>query len=341
MNKKILKETLVYKNWTNKNFASLVKWYYDTKKELDQLIEESNKYKAIMDGDNQASNENQLTLGEQLFIYNLIKNKARSVDDNSEILKLYKKLPIVFKELKDYQELHQIINSYRRTIEDILEYSINFYNLIPEPPKICRDMHFFIRLEKELKCINCGATTKDLHLTEEELDFLTKCAQKQNMLIKEATEEDIPFIQVMLDKYDEYISKLYQEAIENEDNEEYDSMGAWEEASVMNESRAHDLNQDLIKAHSLDSQKLDKKNLKYLSKEQAKILLEKETDLVKRYEIMISSGEHIPTLLKNAQSEDEIDALVTAYEKSLSNKYTNLTANTTINKKILQKKASY
>lgn len=56
---------------------------------------------------------------------------------------------------------------------------------------------------------------------------------------------------------------------------------------------------------------------------------------------MISSGEHIPTLLKNAQSEDEIDALVTAYEKSLSNKYTNLTANTTINKKILQKKASY
>lgn len=341
MNKKLLKETLVNKSWTNKSFDSLVKWYYDTKKELDQLIEESNKYKAIMDGDNQESNENQLTLGEQLFIYNLIKNKARSVDDNSEILKLYKKLPIVFKELKDYQELHQIINSYRRTIEDILEYSINFYNLIPEPPKICRDMHFFIRLENELKCINCGATTKDLNLTEEELDFLTKCAQKQNMLIKEATEEDIPFIQVMLDKYDEYISKLYQEAIENEDNEEYDFMGTWEEASVMNESRAHDLNQDLIKAHSLDSQKLDKKNLKYISKEQAKILLEKETDLVKRYEIMISSGEHIPTLLKNAQSEDEIDALVTAYEKSLNNNYTNLTANTTINKKILQKKASY
>ena len=51
---------------------------------------------------------------------------------------------------------------------------------------------------------------------------------------------------------------------------------------------------------------------------------------------MISSGEHIPTLLKNAQSEDEIDALVTAYEKSLSNKYTNLTANTTIkNKRII------
>ena len=341
MNKKILKETLVYKNWTNKNFASLVKWYYDTKKELDQLIEESNKYKAIMDGDNQASNENQLTLGEQIFIYNLIKNKARSVDDNSEILKLYNKLPIVFKELKDYQELHQNINYYRRTIEDILEYSINFYNLIPEPPKTCRDMHFFIRLEKELKCINCGATTKDLNLTEEELDFLTKCAQKQNMLIKEATEEDIPFIQVMIDKYDEYISKLYQEAIENEDNEEYDSMGAWEEASVMNESRVLDLNQDLKKAHSLDSQKLDKKILKFLSKEQAKILLEKEPDLVKRYEIMISSGEHIPTLLKNAQSEDEIDALVTAYEKSLSNNYNNLTANTTINKKILQKKASY
>lgn len=338
MNKKILKETLVDKSWTNKSFDSLVRWYYDTKKELDQLIEESNKYKAIMDGDNQASNENQLTLGEQIFIYNLIKNKARSVDDNSEILKLYKKLPIVFKELKDYQELHQIINSYRRTIEDILEYSINFYNLIPEPPKTCRDMHFFIRLEKELKCINCGATTKDLNLTEEGLDFLTKCAQKQNMLIKEATEEDIPFIQVMLDKYDEYISKLYQEAIENEDNDEYDFMGTWEEASVMNESRALDLNQHLIRAHSLDSQKLDKKNLKYLSKEQAKILLEKETDLVKRYEIMISSGEHIPTLLKNAQSEDEIDALVTAYEKSLSNNYTNLTANTTINKKILQKK---
>ena len=341
MNKKILKEILVDKSWTNISFDSLVKWYYDTKKELDQLIEESNKYKAIMDGDNQASNENQLTLGKQIFIYNLIKNKARSVDDNSEILKLYKKLPIVLKELKDYQELHQNINYYRGTIEHILEYSINFYNLIPEQSKTCRDMHFFIRLEKELKCINCGATTKELNLTEEELDFLTKCAKKQHMLIKEATEEDIPFIQVMLDKYDEYISKLYQEAIENIDNDEYDFMGTWEEASVMKESRALDLNQDLIRAHSLDSQKLDKKNSKYLSKEQAKILLGKETDLVKRYEIIISSGEHIPTLLKNAQSEDEIDALVTAYEKSLSNNYTNLTANTTINKKILQKKASF
>ena len=80
MNKKGLKETLVDKSWTNKSFDSLVKWYYDTKKELDQLIEESNKYKAIMDGDNQESNENQLTLGEQIFIYNLIKNKTRSVE---------------------------------------------------------------------------------------------------------------------------------------------------------------------------------------------------------------------------------------------------------------------
>ena len=73
MNKKILKETLVDKSWTNKSFDSLVRWYYDTKKELDQLIEEANKYKAIMNGDNQASNENKLTLGEQIFIYNLIK----------------------------------------------------------------------------------------------------------------------------------------------------------------------------------------------------------------------------------------------------------------------------
>ena len=45
MNKKILKETLVNKSWTNKSFDSLVKWYYDTKKDLDQLIEESNNIK--------------------------------------------------------------------------------------------------------------------------------------------------------------------------------------------------------------------------------------------------------------------------------------------------------
>lgn len=32
MNKKLLKETLVNKSWTNKSFDSLVKWYYDTKK---------------------------------------------------------------------------------------------------------------------------------------------------------------------------------------------------------------------------------------------------------------------------------------------------------------------
>jgi len=192
MNKKYLKETLVSNTWTNESLASIVKLYYDTKSELNQLIEKSNKYKGIIEK-NQSNNENQFNLGEQLFLYNIVKNKIKNGDNNPEILELKDKMLTIFNELNDYLDVHQNIRFCRITLEDILEYSIDFNNLISEPPKPCYDKHFFIRLEKELKCINCGASTKNLNLTEEELDFLTKCAEKQNMLIKEATEEDIPF----------------------------------------------------------------------------------------------------------------------------------------------------
>ncbi len=48
----------------------------------------------------------------------------------------------------------------------------------------CMDRHFFVRFADELKCMCCGATTKDYPLSKEELDFLTFLRRKSRDIIK-------------------------------------------------------------------------------------------------------------------------------------------------------------
>ena len=197
--------------------------------------------------------------------------------------------------------------------------------------------HYFIRTENELKCLCCGKTTKDYPLTEEELDFLTLCADKNGLILNEVTEEDMPLFKVIMDEYVNNRKKSKNTA-SFESNEYYDYFAELEEQWLSDENEMTEIHAKIIRAHLLDSQTYNRKDIvvknpKYLSEEKEKKLLlsvEKELEKIQninsrfkelmieecrtaKYEILILSGEHIPTLFNQTKSEEEKTALTKAY----------------------------
>ncbi len=191
-----------------------------------------------------------------------------------------------------------------------------------------------VRFENELKCICCGATTKGYPFDKEDLDFLTFYAQIREILIKEATEEDIPLLQVLMQKLD--YKKNQRKTLDPFSILEDGDLS--EEYWLEDEAEISDLNREITKAHLLDSQKFDTKNIKvenpkYLSEENTKALLleiEKELERIKKlnsrfkdlmieecntakYEILILSGAHIPSLIEQLKDEANKIALTKAY----------------------------
>lgn len=151
--------------------------------------------------------------------------------------------------------------------------------------------------------------------------------------MEEFTKEDWPLLQVIIEQQD-YRRSLRPELDISDD----DYLIKAEEQYYADEYEFVELRTTLTKAHLLDAQtyegqKLKVKNPKYLSDAKKKELLEnleKELDEIQKmesrfkpllieqcktakYEILILSGEHIPTLLKETGDEDEKIALTKAY----------------------------
>ncbi len=235
------------------------------------------------------------------------------------------------------------------------------------------ESHSFVIEENELKCVYCGATTKDYPLSKEEFEFLVLCAKQRGILLEEFKKEDWPLLQVIIEQQN------YRRSLRPEiDIFEEDYLDKAEEQFYDDEYEFTELRISLARAHMLDAQiyegqKVKVKNPKYLSNEKKKELLEnleKELEEIQKtnskfkpllieqcktakYEILILSGEHIPTLLKATTDEDEKMALAKAYY-NLSNSdfrvnsgyfnpddaifYDCYTANPEINSKILEMK---
>ena len=225
--------------------------------------------------------------------------------------------------------------------------------------------HLFIRTGDELKCVYCGFTTKEFESTPEKIDFLTKLANDKGQLLENVTEKDLPLIEVIKSKQDYIIEKnrptwnpfileedeISEEEKEEKDNQEeyYDYLVAFAGCNMQLEiDRAH--LQDAKKCEMVDENKVVTKmnEQKYLTPKIAqKLLKEVNEDLkranelsdddywkplfiemckIRRYEILILAGKHIPTLYHKLNDEYEKECLAKAYYNLSNQTYRELSS---------------
>ena len=380
-------DEFVRKDWT---WPETLKDQIENYKELNDRIEDclskKEQYDKLISEEKNNEENGKLRFKEQWELYSIVDNLIRKSSGNYtylgiELLDLRQRLESVYKEVYDYvrikDELRNLREEKHKILTEYITFDIFYKDFFNER---CVDRHFFVRLEDELKCMCCGATTKDYSLSKEELDFLTLCAENQGILLKEVTKDDLPLLQVLMEKQDYYRSLREPLDYFDDDNEDYLTLA--EEQWLSDEAELPELRRQIRIAHLLDSQKYDSKDIKvtnpkYLSDEiSKKLLLEVEKELGRiqgidsrfkdlmieecktaKYEILILSGAHIPTLLEQAQNEDEKVALTKAYY-NISNQefrvnsdyfdssnrdwdalsYDCVTANPEINNRILQMK---
>ena len=352
----------------NKNNNYTLNELIDEYKELNSLIEKSISIKN--DYEKQQNND-KFSFKEQLDLYNIINILIDLSYDKQyymgiDLVNLKDKFENEYKNVINYINLNNRIYSLQIKRKELLD-KINFNKFNND----C-DKHYLVRIDNEIKCLSCGATTKDYSLNKDELDFLTACADNQGLLIKDIKKEDIPFLKVQIKRQNNN-KKQYKKIINKYIEDDYFGEDAW----LTEISKLSMLEIMLERAHLFDSKEYNNKdtvinNPKYFTQEKTNELLsevEKELNKLKnnksknkelmieecntaKYEILILSGEHIPTLYENAKSEEERIALVKAYY-NLSNPnfrtnseyfdskesalfYYCLTADQDINNKILQ-----
>lgn len=295
-----------------------------------------NEYKA-----EDIEDKKSFSFNEQLVLYEIIdyfinSNRASLYDDVNLNTLSEKVKSEICNDAVEYRDLLKKIKSIENELESLV-YDVTFFRL--EEKKFgnhCENNHFFIRFPDELKCICCGATTKDYNLTSEELDFLEKCADTQEQLIKNATKDDLPLIKaILIPRLDYYYNMLYDSIYGEEKIEDEDEL-SYLELSIQREDEIHDLNRWIKWAHELDAGTFNtsfKPCPKYLPDEVGeKLLLDIEKDVEKinnsnsrfkdlmvefcnmtRYEILILLGNNIPDLYNQAKDEDSQYALAKAY----------------------------
>ena len=318
------------KNILTPTLEENIEYYSDLNAIIEGVRTVNDYYKELLKKDD--SKEKGLSFKDQYKIFELI-NKEALRSENKYLIELKEKIRKLFPEVDNYinsqNKLRELVDEKNRAAtEDI---SFDTFNIDYESE--CIPNHTFVRLDGELKCICCGATTKDYDLDEKELDFLTECADKQEMLIKPATKEDLPLLQVLFER-NAFNRSLYTIS----EDEELSEMNIEEEQYFAEVAEISELNRAVEKAHVLDAEERDQEDLivensKYFSEEQANELLIKigkeleklkESDsrfknlmiedcMTAKYEVLLLAGKHINTLLEMAKDENERIALTKAY----------------------------
>ena len=252
----------------------------------------------------------------------------------------------VYENIEEYITIKQELEYANRKLAALKNEEITFYRLGIRKTfhDVCFENsgHLFIRSNDNLKCVFCGASTKEYDLTKADIDFLESCAKEQHILIDNAPyyEKDLPLIRTLVGKINYQIEinrpedKDVGEHLTEEDkaDEEY-----FHSLCV---DAINDIQRDVKVAHKLDEKDYKNRwgeevwNPKEFSDEKAKTMLEQidkdiekadkieysnpNRDLIiemcktRKYEILILSGKHIPTLYNNAPEEDKI-AVIKAY----------------------------
>lgn len=315
---------------------------------------------------------------EQLEIYRLVDGTIKNDNPNKygiDLRSLRERIKWVFGLVFDYLGVIKKINDKKEFNKELLNEYITFNNFTKDN-KGC-SKHFLIKTNDELICANCGATTKDYDLTNEELKLLMESAEIQGLILRDAKKEDIPLIKVLIEEEDFSRLLRYQEYSKN--NEDY--LTNAEEEYLSEEAEITTMNCKVREARRLDAKDLYREeiykrlNRRSITEEKAKELLsevKKELNRVKKmdspwfkdlmieeckvakYEILLLAGRHIPTLYKRIKNEEDRMAFIKAYY-NLSNEnikaessyfakkediysFNCLTANPDINNQILEMK---
>lgn len=362
-----LKDYMEKYNKVNKNIEALKL----KRKQFDDLITSNKK-----------NDSSDLTFKEKYAIYTMIKNAILRDKEQAyfgiDLYSLKSKFEDLYDDLHEYLSVIEGINTLEESRSNIINENITFNCFNSEYySEHCLEGHSFVVEENELKCVYCGATTKDYPLSKEEFEFLVLCAKQRGMLLEDFTKEDWPMLQVIIEQQDYRRSLRPEIDILSEDYLEKAEEQFYDDEYEFTELRIALAKAYMLDAQTYEGQKVKIKNPKYLSDKKKKELLEnleKELDEIQKtnsrfkpllieqcktakYEILILSGEHIPTLLKETIDEDEKIALTKAYY-NLSNSdfrvnsnyfdssnrgndaifYDCYTANPEINSKILEMK---
>ena len=366
----------------NYTLQDIIEEYNDTTRKIKALEWQKKEYERLMEEEPDQESE-QLSFKEEERIFGIVDYLARNesrlnVNWRIDLIKLRSKLERAFPRVKNYNQATSRLRWLKAKQEEILLQDVNFDTFLKDFPLSCTlGSHVMVRYDGQLKCICCGATTKEYGLNEEELDFLTKCAMKQGLLLKEITQEEMPFVKVLIEKLEyEHNRRINPDPFDDTNEEEEEML--W----TLEKTRTDEIQLQINLARFLDakiyeSEKMRIKNPKYFSDEKTKELLsnvEKELEKIQKsdsrfknliieewktakYEILILSGAHIPTLLEQAQTEEDKIALTKGYynlmdadrrvasgyfEPSTCNRiavcYDCVTANPEINNRILEMK---
>ena len=289
------------------------------------------------------TNETGLTFLEQLTLNDMvdyyIKNDMGSIYVDDAILNTLKE-KVNSLICNDAAEYNKILKRFKKLNSDLdfLFHSVTFFRLEEKKFSIrCGDNHLFVRFPDELRCACCGATTKDYELTNKELDFLEKCADNQEQLIKRATKDEFPLLEaILIPRLDYEFNKLYDSLYEKYGEINYARLTYDEDFAIKRKNDRSSLRIWIKLAHDFDEGTYH--NVfsfcpKYLSDEVGeKLLLDIEKDLEKinnstskfkdlmvefcnmtRYEILILLGNNIIDLYNQAKDEDSQYALAKAY----------------------------
>ena len=320
-------------------------------------------------------NSKELNFKEKVVIYNIIKKiigLGFRFDNGLHLYDLQQHFAMVNEEVPDYAAIDNEISTHNSCIERIITEHISFDHPFRnnQEDDRCYPKHSFVRLDDELKCVCCGMTTKDFELTHDQLDFLTIVAREQGQLLKDVTKDDLPFIQVHLER-EATNTALFRPSEEEDD---LDPVSRAEEDYLALDGIPSSINSSVKKAHKLDLgiydrtimdskylqsgfvdlllPELDKEIERYQNSESRFKKLMIEMCKTTKYELLILSGRNIPTLLNEAESENDKIALTKAYFNLMREYYRTsseyfenrgeavfypcLTANPEINNKILE-----
>ena len=247
-----------------------------------------------------------------------------------------------FEDIKNYLYVRDSVNGDKQQVSRCLCDDISFDTMYLDgrDNTICSVInHHFIRVGDELRCVFCGASTKEYNLTKEQVDFLEKAAEAQHKLMKGIKEEDMPLLQLLvmeenaaMTEYDKYVEGIT--GSEEKEEKRYEFDGAVH-------SCGKSIEKHIKRAHRIDTGDYKDKwgNITYFQKyfddERAAIELAKvEHDLelartmslepesrrntvqklkTKKYEILILSGKTIPGIFERLTDDEDKECFVKAY----------------------------
>ena len=323
-------------NFYNRTFSELLANYKEANKKIEDCLARKEEYDELIESDTINKDSDELSIKEQWELYSIVDNLIRKSSSGYQylgidLIELRNRLEKVYPELREYLKIKYELKDFRNWKHKILAEDISFDKF--HHVEQCWNGHSFVNIDGELKCMCCGATTKDYPLNDEEVEFLTLCAESQGMFLKNVTKDDLPLLQVLMEKQAYEIS--LKKPLDFDDEDYFDEV---EEEYLADEAQLAELMVDINKAHLLDKKiyKSDEIEIRdpalFTPDDKEKYLAEIDKELERinnsnsrfkdfmieecktaRYEVLILSGEHIPTLVEQAKDEDDKSALTKAY----------------------------